>query len=170
MSPKIPVTRPCAAPCTRIDLADSSRCAALWIGWLVIVCAVVLLAVALPLRTRIAICAVLGVTNACAVRRCVLLRGAHAVRALEWVEQGDIGVLLGAARVAQPATIARGSFRLGGLLVLRLRTSSGMRSVLIDGARQPAREFRRLCRRVDLRRTGGSGRSREPADTIRPKV
>jgi hypothetical protein len=66
--------------------------------------------------------------------------------------------------------LAAGSFRLGGLVVLRLRTPAGMRAVLIDGERQPISDFRRLCRRLNRMSTVRSARSREPADTIPPKV
>jgi hypothetical protein len=78
--------------------------------------------------------------------------------------------LLGATCRPYPAELAAGSFRLGGLALLRLRTSAGMRSVLIDGGPQPVSDFRRLCRHLEGNKAGRSGRYREPAVTIRPKV
>ncbi len=134
------------------------------------VCAVVVCGVDVPLPVRLVICVVLATWNACAVRRCVLLLEARSVRALEWRERGEFTVLLGANRSAHSAKLAAGSFRLGALLVLRLRTPAGMRSVLIDGGRQPIPAFRHLCRALEWRGSRASGRSREPADTIRPKV
>ncbi|MEO8064386.1 MAG: hypothetical protein ABI821_16745 [Pseudomonadota bacterium] len=112
-------------------------------------------AVAIPWLVRVAICLVLATANAFAIRRCVLLLGSGSVRALEWADRGEFTVLLGAALSAHPATLAGGSFRLGGLLVLRFRTAAGMRSVLIDGGRQPKGEFRRLCRRFRAFPEGG---------------
>jgi hypothetical protein len=114
---------------------------------------------------RGALCLAALAFNASAIRRCVLLLASESVRALEWREQGDFTVVLGPARVALPATLAAGSFRLGVFLLLRLKTARGMRAVLIDGERQEIRGFRRLCRFVGLARrglqAGGSGRSRE---------
>jgi hypothetical protein len=97
---------------------------------------------------RGALCLAAVAFNAFAIRRCVLLLDGSSVRALEWLEQGEFTVLLGAARAAHSATLAPGSFRLGGLVVLRFKTAGGMRAVLIDGERQQRRAFRRLCRRL----------------------
>jgi hypothetical protein len=170
MSPKIPATRLCAAPCKRIDFVASPRCAVLWAGWVLAVCAVVAFAVAAPWPARLILCVVLVAANVRAILPCVLLRGERAVPALEWQEQGGFTALLGESRSRHPAELASGSFRFGGLLLLRLRTPAGMRAVLIDGERQSISHFRRLCRQLNGVRTARSGRSREPADTIRPKV
>jgi hypothetical protein len=97
-----------------------------------------------PLRGAISF-AVLAF-NAVAIRSCVLLLGSRAVRALEWSGQNEFTVQLASVDELGPASLAAGSFRLGGLLVLRLRTPSGMRAVLIDGKRQDIRTFRALCR------------------------
>jgi hypothetical protein len=174
MSPTIPVTPPCAAQCRRLEIVASRRVAAVWILWSVSVCVVVCAATALPWLARAAICLTIMVFNADVVRRCVLLIGSQAARVLEWRAPDDITVLLGAARELHPASLAAGSFRLGGLLVLRLRTPGGMRVVLIDGERQEIRAFRCLCRTLNLssratkRPVPGARGSR--ADTIRPKV
>jgi len=169
MSPKIPATRRCAAPCRRIDLVGSPRLAAAWLLWLGAACAVVLFGVAFPLLARIAICAALATANLPSVGACALLRGRRSIRAITW-DQNQFTVLLGAPSVPVLAELAPGSFRLGWLVVLRFQTSSGMRAVLIDGARQEISAFRLLCRRLRgvnprLREVPGSA-----TDTIRPKV
>jgi hypothetical protein len=142
--------------------------------WLCSVCAVVWFAVALPWQLRgIACCAAIA-ANLPAIRRCVLLRGGASVQALEWREQGGLAAALGHARVASPATLAAGSFRLGGLMFLRLQTAGGMRAVLIDGGRQEIRAFRRLSRYVSHAGRGAGhalrGVREGIADTIPPKV
>ena len=166
---KIPATRPCAAPCRRIDLVASPRLAAAWFIWLAATCAVVLFAVALPLLARVAICFAVATANVYSVGVCVLLRGRRAIRAIAW-EQGELTVLLGATRTPIPALLAPGSFRLGWLIVLRLQTSDGLRAVLIDGARQDISAFRLLCRRLEAVKTAVPGVPGSATDTIRPKV
>jgi hypothetical protein len=166
---KIPASRPCAAPCRRIDLVASSRLAAAWFIWLAGACAVVLFAVALPLLARIAICFALATANVPSIGACVLLRGRKSVRAIAW-EQAEFTVQLGAMREPVPALVAPGSFRLGWLIVLRLKTSGGMRAVLIDGGRQELSAFRLLCRRLTAVKTAVPGVPGSATDTIRPKV
>jgi len=138
------------------------------------VCSVIWFAVAVPWSLRAALCLAVISFNTVGIRRCVLLLGSDAVRALEWLEPGEFTVRLGVTREALPAMLAGGSFRLGGLVVLRFQTPRGMRAVLIDGGRQEIRAFRRLCRRLCE-----AGRGAKPAvpgvpgsraDTIRPKV
>ena len=169
MCPTIPATRPCAAPCKRIDLIASPRLAAAWLLWVAAVCAVVLFAVACPLPARIVICLVLATANARSARACALLRGRGSVRAIDW-EQGEFTLLLGAAPTPVRAQLARGSFRLGGLLALWFKTSAGMRAVLIDGPRQEKATFRLLCRRLADGQTAVPGVPGSAAGTIRPKV
>ena len=85
-------------------------------------------------------------------------------------EQGELLALLGAARTPIPVQLGPGSFRLGGLIVLRLQTSGGMRAVLIDGERQDISAFRLLCRRLKTGKTAVPGVPGSATDTIRPKV
>ena len=134
-----------------------------WLVWLCVVSCAVLFAVALPLLVRIAICLVAATANIRSVALAVLLRGERSVRALEWVEAGEITALLGPALEPLPAELAAGSFRLGWLLLLRFETPVGMRFVLIDGPLQNTHAFRRLCRRLESRLPGGSGRSPRPS-------
>jgi hypothetical protein len=120
-------------------------------------------AVALPFPARLIICIVLAAANRGSIRLCVLLLGNNAVRALEWRDPGEFTILLGPRREPSQATLARGSFRLGAVLMLWFETPAGMRAVLIDGGRQESEAFRRLCRRLDRRQTPRPGRSREPS-------
>jgi hypothetical protein len=70
-----------------------------------------------------------------------------------------------------PATLASGSFRLGvRFWVLRFATPAGARSVLVQEAARDGRAFRRISRCLDGQLRRGSGRSRQPAVTIPPKV
>jgi len=123
----------------------------------------------LPLLARIAICFALATANVPAVGTCVLLRGRKSVRAIAW-EQGEFAVRLGAQREPVSAVLAPGSFRLGWLIVLRLKTPGGMRAVLIDGARQEISAFRLLCRRLAAVKTAVPGVPGSATDTIGPKV
>ena len=174
MSPKTPVTPRSAARCSRLEIAVSRRVAAGWILWSCAVCAAVWFATALPWAVRGAICLIIMGVNALGIRTCVLLEGSRAVRVIEWLAQDAFTVLPGAASGPHPARLAAGSFRLGGLLVLRLRTPAGMRAVLIDGRAQEIRAFRGLCRSLSRVSRGSSpavpGVRAGRADTIRPKV
>lgn len=153
-----------AAPCERIEIHASRRVAAAWIAWLLLLCAAMLFGVALPLYARIVICVAATTSTLAGVRGFVLLHGPHAVRALEWAEAGEFIAYVGSEPAGAPASLARGSFRLGaGLVVLRLAVPNGVRSVLIDGGIQDTVAFRRLCRRLAAHSRGGS-------DTIQPKV
>ena len=60
------------------------RAAALAGGWLLLVCAVVIASVALPLLARIGICLAIATPALAAIRTSLLLRGARAVRGLQW--------------------------------------------------------------------------------------
>ena len=92
---------------------------------------------------------VLVAANVPGIRGCVLLRGARAVRRLEWRDDGRFGVWLGNETAPCPATLGPASFRLGiAFLVLWFETPVGRRLVLIDGGRQDPAAFRRLARRL----------------------
>lgn len=104
------------------------------------------------------------------VREFVLLQGQHAVRAIEWTEAGEFIVCLGDSFARHAATLAPGSFRIGvRRWVLRFETPTGRRAVLVEAGAGDPRSFRRLSRHL-ARLVPGSGRSRRPAVTIRPKV
>jgi hypothetical protein len=127
--------------------------------------------VALPWPARVALCVTVIAAGLRGLQAFILLRGPRAVRAIEWTDAGDWSVCLGATLARHPATLSDGSFRLGTRFwVLRFETPVGTRSVLVEeGSREP-RAFRRLSRCVGDQLRRGSGRSREPAVTIRPKV
>lgn len=171
MSHPIPATPPCAASCSRIDLNPSLLAAALWYSWLLLVCAVALLAVALPWIVRASICLAVAAPGIRCVRSFVLLRGEGAVRAIEWSEEGEFAIRLGPSFRREVATLGAGSFRLGvRWWVLRFVTPSGTHPVLIAGAIQDARGFRRLCRCLNRRMRWASGQRSRPAVTMPPKV
>ena len=149
----IPATRPCAAACSgRIEIQCSWRAALLAFAWLALFDAMILGAVALPLPARIAICVWAATGCVPTIRASFMLRGSRAVRCLQWSKSG-LWAGVGQQEVPVSAEIAAGSFRLGRhLLVLRLKTCDGMRTVLIDGGRQESRSFQRLCRYLESRR------------------
>jgi hypothetical protein len=119
-------------------------------------------AVALPLLARIGICLCAAAACISCIRVTFLLEGSRAVRGLQWSEAG-LRAFVGRESKQVSAEIGAGSFRFGRqLLVLRLQTCDGMRTVLIDGARQESRDFRRLCRYLESRRI------RLPAEAPRP--
>jgi hypothetical protein len=145
--------------------------AAAWIIWLLTLCAALLFGVALPLYVRIALCVAAATSTLAGIRSLVLLRGAGAVRALEWSEAGEFTAYVGSDCAALPASVTRGSFRSGaGLLVLRLATPKGIRAVLIDGTVQDTAVFRRLCRHLAVHSHRGLGPPTPSTVTIRPKV
>jgi hypothetical protein len=149
MSRTIPSTRPCVAPScsSRIELAPSRRAAALAASWLIVVCAVLIGAVALPLPARIGLCLAMATPAAVAIRRCLLLRGRRAVHILEW--RGGWRAWIGPGRIETPVTVLGGSFRIGRVfLLLWLRGRDGIHGVVIDTGRQEPRAFRRLCRQL----------------------
>ena len=149
MFPPTPCTRPSAAPsCNRIELRPSARGALLAGGWLVVVCLVILLKVALPLPARIGICVAIATPALAAIRGSLLLRGSSAVSSLNWTAQGWFACF-GSERTERPVTIRGGSFRFGGVvLVLWLQACDGIHVSCIDAGRQDSGEFRRLCRRL----------------------
>jgi len=172
MSPTTPAAPRCAGTsCNRIDLIPSLFAASAWLAWLALACTVAWFAVALPWLARFAICATVAAAGVRELRAFVLLKGPRAVRAIEWNAAGELSVFLGASITSHPATLANGSFRLGvRFWVLRLVTPAGLRSVLVEEAAPDVRAFRRLSRCLNGHLRRGSGRSRQPAVTIRPKV
>jgi len=171
MSHPIPAARRCAdSSCNRIDLIPSLLVASAWFAWLALACIATWLS-ALAWPACVAIGAAVATAGVRAVRRFVLLKGPHAVRAIEWTESGEFTVCVGTSLARLPATLASGSFRLGvRFWVLRFATPQGVRSVLVQEAARDARAFRRISRCLDGHLRRGSGRSRQPAVTIRPKV
>lgn len=148
MSRTIPATRPCVAPCcSRIDLVPSVRAAALASTWLCLACAVLILAVALPLPARIGLCIAIATPGMAAIRGCLLLKGRRAVRTLDWSAGWRAGI--GPGRTETPVTLRTGSFRVGrAFLLLWLQSRDGIHGVFIDGGRQEPQAFRRLCRQL----------------------
>jgi hypothetical protein len=149
MFPTIPATPRCAARSShRLEILPSRRLACAWFLWLAIAVAAVF-AAPLPWPVRLALGVILATSGVRCVAIVVLLRGRWAVRRLDWDTNGKLWVSLGNNPVSHPARVVPGSFRLGpGLLVLRLETASGTRSVCIDGCLQDPAAFRRLTRAI----------------------
>ena len=123
------------------------RAATLAGAWLVIVCGVLLGALALPLPARIGLCVAIATPGLAAIRSCLLLRGARAVHSLDWGCGWRAGI--GPDGTETPVTLLVGSFRVGrAFLLLRVRSRDGIHAVYIDAARQESRTFRRLCRQL----------------------
>jgi hypothetical protein len=172
MSQPIRARQNCAGTsCDRIELIPSLLAASAWFAWLLLTCTVTWFAVMLPWPVRFTICSAVAAAGFFALRAFVLLNGPRAVRAIEWNEAGELTVCLGATLASHPATLANGSFRLGlRFWVLRFETPVGIRSVLVEEAAGALLAFRRLSRCLNGHLRRGSGRSRRPAVTIRPKV
>jgi hypothetical protein len=121
-------------------------------AWVAIFIVMTLTAVALPLPARIGLCVCAATACVPCIRSVFLLGGPDAVRALQWSDAGLVACI-GPELTTVVAKVAAGSFRIGrDLLVLRLQTCDGTRSVLIDGGRQEIQAFRRLCRHLESRR------------------
>lgn len=157
MSRTTPGTRPSVAPSgapteksdsrCRIDLVPSLRAATLAACWLLLVCGVLLGALALPLPVRIGLCIAIATPGMAAIRRSFLMKGRRAVHTLDW----SLGwrVELGPGRTETCVTLRPGSFRVGrAFLFLWLQSRDGTHGVLIDGGRQEPHAFRRLCRQL----------------------
>jgi hypothetical protein len=143
----------------------------LWFAWLALAGGVSLFAVALPWVARLAICLSIVVPGIESVRRFVLLKGSRAVRAIEWTEDGEFAVRLGANLNRVPASLGGGSFRLGlRFWVLRFVTPLGHCPVLVANDVRNTRSFRRLSLCLNRSLRAASGRGSRPAVTIRPKV
>jgi hypothetical protein len=110
----------------------------------------ILAAVDLPLPVRLATCVAIATPGMAAIRRVFLLRGPRSVRALSWSDRvSALEVRLGPDAQAVPASLGRGSFRLGrSYLFLWLQAGSRSIAVFIDGNRQEVGAFRGLCRRL----------------------
>jgi hypothetical protein len=127
--------------------------------------------VALPWPLRFAICAAVTSAGMYSLRAFVLLAGPRAIRAIEWNDAGEWSVCLGKAQTRYPATLSAGSFRLGRRFwFLRFATPVGPRSVMVEEAPGATHAYRRLTRCLEGHLRSGTGRSRRPAVTIRPKV
>jgi hypothetical protein len=123
------------------------RAAGLAAAWLIVVCAVVVGAVALPLPARIGLCVAIATSGLAAIRGCLLLQGRKAVHTLDWSHGWRAGI--GPGRSETSVTLHTGSFRVGRtFLLLWLQSRDGIHGVLIDGGRQDSRAFRRLCRQL----------------------
>ena len=108
----------------------------------------ILVAVDLPLLVRIATCVAIATPGMEAIWRVFLLQGPRGVRALSWSGRDPVlGVRLGTGGQERPASVVRGSFRLGrSYLLLWLRTGRRVHAVFIAGNQQEVRAFRGLCR------------------------
>jgi hypothetical protein len=149
MSPKIPITRPCAARfCGQIELAPSRRLATLSIAWLTVWCLMVLTTVTLPLPARIGIC-LAGLLGGARATRCTfLLAGRSPARGLRW-DESHLFVVVGRSRNEVCVTLAPGSFRWGRFgMLLRLRGRDGQWIVFIDAGRQEEAAIRALAARL----------------------
>ena len=115
--------------------------------WLVLACAGSFAGVALPLATRLCICAVIAFQGIRVIRRDAWLLGPRAVRVVDWSGAGwTLG--LGPERRSLPATPVGAGLRAGTWLILRFRSAEGIHPVYVDGGRQDERAFRRLSRRL----------------------
>ena len=169
--PILAARRSAVSSCNRIELIPSLFAAGAWFAWLALACAVTWFAVALPAGLRFTLCAAVALAGARAISGFVLLRGPRAVKAIEWNEAGEWFVCLGATATPLPATLSRGSFRLGlRYWVLRFATPVGPRSVLVAEPARTRSDFRRLSRSLNGHLRRGSGHSGPPAVTSRPKV
>ena len=163
MSPKTRVTpHSAAASCNRIDFIPSWLAAGIWLGWLLCASLSTLAAdLAWPLRLSIAIPVV--ALGSRAVWRFVLLRGAGAVRALEWFEPAggpaQFFLWLGQPARRLPA-VPRGCRRYGSFWVLRFETAEGIRQLLVNTGCQEPVALRRLSRRLEWDTGAAFGASR----------
>lgn len=129
----------------------------------------------LPLWLRMVIGALVVIAGGITLRRHVLLRGARALRALQWPgEEGGYDLYLG-PRLRRVTGIPEHPRRYGPTLwLLRFRTTEGLVEACVDTALQQPRPLRRLGGCL----FGLSGRSagavtvagRRQADTIPRKV
>jgi hypothetical protein len=143
----------------------------LWFAWLALAGGVVWFAVALPWALRLAICLFIVVPGIESVRRFILLKGAKAVRTIEWTEDGEFAVWLGPQLNRVPASLGGGPFRLGlRFWVLRFVTPLGHCPVLVANDVANTRAFRRLSVCLNRSARAASGRGTRPAVTIQPKV
>jgi hypothetical protein len=164
MSPKTRATRPCAAPCFKIELEPSRLAGAAGVAWLLLACGGILGAAGLPLALRLAACLLLLIGSCRALAPFVWLWGTRAVRVLEGSARGELYVHTGKCGRRLPAIPAPGCQRVTGWLwILRFETPDGCLAVLIDASIQDPVAIRRLSRRLGWR----SGRALLPSG---PKV
>jgi hypothetical protein len=132
--------------------------------WVFLVCAVTVFAPALPVWVRVTLCIAVVIANLRCLFRFILLRGKRAVRAIEWTDDGGFTSVVGPHAKLLQAQLAAGSFRLGPwLVVLQLRTPSGLCQVLIDGSVQDPAAFRALCLQLAFRLRSASRRRQTPS-------
>ncbi len=154
MSRTIPASPDCAGQCSsRIEIVPSARAAAVFAGWLVVICAAIGFGVALPWPTRLFICISAATFGFAGIRTGFLLTGRHSVSALAWNEGGELFAYFGPQRVAKAVSLGSGSFHLGGVaLFLWLKACDGVHGVFIDTGKQEVRAIRRLIRWLNWRR------------------
>jgi hypothetical protein len=117
------------------------------VGWLGLVCAMVLVAVDLPLPARLIAGLAIAWPGLASIHSALLLRGNRAVRSLHWSAEGW-SACVGPASIEKAVELAPGSFRTGLVLVLWLRDCDRTYVLCIDAGAQEARSFRSLCRRL----------------------
>ena len=159
----------------RIEFIPSRRAGAIWVTWLLMSGALVLLS-GLPGLCRIFLAVLVLVAGGVTLRPLVFLRGARALRALEWPSgEGVYHAWLGAAGGRRLSAIPEGCRQYGvNWWLLRFRTAEGVAQLLVDVRLQDAQAMRRLGRRL-FRQSGTGDRAaaaagRRGTDTIRGKV
>lgn len=151
MFPKTIVSPSCAARCGQLDLTPSPFWVVAWFSWLGASLACVLITAGLPWMSRIGLVLGFGVPGAAWIRRCILLRGRHALRGVEWTEQGEFHLRLKGSRHRLPARPAWGCQRYGHKLwILRFDTAEGGATAVIDPSRLDPEAIRRLGRQLNV--------------------
>src|SRR5687767_10792678 len=113
MSRKTRVTLPCAAPCSRLELKPSRLAGAVGVTWLLMASGAVMGAAALPWPVRLGVGMVVLIGSCSALARFVGLRGAKAIRAVEWSPGNEIYVHIGNPGRRLPAIPVSNGQRLG---------------------------------------------------------
>jgi len=120
--------------------------------WVCAMGGVILLALDLPLLTRLAMCICTATISIATIHSVFLLGGPNAIRALRWSETGTLHACVGRQQRELAVVLAPGTFRLGcKWLLLWLRSCDGIHAVFIEANRQDPQAFRRLCRRLECR-------------------
>lgn len=145
-------------------------------GWAAWLCVASLLALhcALPWPIRLSVALLLPGAAAATLWRCILLKGARAVRLVEWAGAADdCHVCVGPERQRLRAK-PQGCWRHGALWLLRFQSPEGRFQVLVDARYQNARAMRRLARHLlsvpGCAPGGPPDAWRRQADTMPPKV
>lgn len=158
----------------RLEFVPSRRLGVAWLAWLMTAAALILFSQLPGWLAAILIVSVSG-AGGFALWRYVFLRGARALRRLEWPgEEGTYHVALGLSGrrlAAMPEGCRRYTLH---LWLLRFQTGEGPVQILVDTGRQDPKALRRLARR--LFRDTDAAQGLVPAagprgtDTIRTKV